>query len=140
MDQFALTERRRQSLYGWMLAGPALILLTTFAFIPAAATLWTSFHSRGTAAQPATLDGFQTYSELFHDPVFRTVVVNNLIYAGVTIPVSIAIAFSMALWANANIAMKGLVRSAYFTPIMGSMVAAAFRRRARCWPRRPCFP
>ena len=125
MDQFALTERRRQSLYGWMLAGPALILLTTFAFIPAAATLWTSFHSRGTAAQPATLDGFQTYSELFRDPVFRTVVVNNLLYAGVTIPVSIAIAFAMALWANANIAMKGLVRSAYFTPTMLPMIAAA---------------
>jgi sn-glycerol 3-phosphate transport system permease protein len=50
---------------------------------------------------------------------------NNLIYAGVTIPVSIIFALIMALWANAHIPARSFVRSAYFTPTILPMIAAA---------------
>lgn len=125
MDHSPQTHQRMQSLYGWMLAGPALILLSAFAFIPAATTFWSSLHSRGTALQPSQLNWMQNYADLFQDPTFWTVVQNNTLYAAVTIPVSIAIALAMALWANSSIALKGLVRCAYFTPTMLPMVAAA---------------
>jgi sn-glycerol 3-phosphate transport system permease protein len=125
MDQIALHQRRRQSLYGWMLAAPALILLTVFAFIPTAATLWASLHSRGTVRRPSVFNGLDNYTNLINDPAFWTVVWNNALYAGVTIPFSIAIALAMALWANASIPLRGVVRGAYFTPTMLPMIAAA---------------
>ncbi len=50
---------------------------------------------------------------------------NNLIYAGATIPISIAIALAMALWANSKIPARGFVRTAYFTPTVLPMIAAA---------------
>ncbi|MBV2183969.1 MAG: sugar ABC transporter permease [Rhizobium sp.] len=125
MDSIALYQKRRQALYGWMLVTPALILLTLFAFLPTATTLWASFFSRGTARRPAVFNGIDNYIDLLNDPTFWTVVWNNLLYAGVTIPVSIALALAMALWANARIPMRGFVRGAYFTPTILPMIAAA---------------
>jgi sn-glycerol 3-phosphate transport system permease protein len=118
-------ESRRLALYGWMLLTPALVLLVTFAFTPTIATLWQSLFSRGTVLRPARFVGWQNYQLLLENPTFWRVAGNNLLYAGVTIPVSIALAFVMALLANAQIAARGWVRAAYFTPALLPMVAAA---------------
>jgi sn-glycerol 3-phosphate transport system permease protein len=125
MTENARLERRRRILYAWMLLSPALILLSLFAFIPSVTTLWASLFSRGTRRNPSEFVGAGNYADLFADPTFAKVAVNNLIYAGVTIPVSIVIALAMALWANSRIAGRGFVRTAYFTPTMLPMIAAA---------------
>jgi sn-glycerol 3-phosphate transport system permease protein len=118
-------ERRRQAIYGWILLSPAMILLTTFAFYPSIATLWSSLFSRQTRRRPSEFVGSENYTDLFADPTFWKVVTNNLIYAGATIPISIAIALAMALWANSKIPARGFVRTAYFTPTVLPMIAAA---------------
>jgi len=119
-----VSSRRRQAIYGWLLLSPALIMLTTFAFYPTVATVWTSLFSRGTRRRPSEFVGLENYQMLFDDPTFWTVVQNNLFYAGVTIPISILIALIMALWANAHIPARSFVRSAYFTPTVLPMIAA----------------
>ena len=115
----------RQSLYGWLLLSPAMILLTTFAFYPSIATFWSSLFSRGTRRKPSKFIGADNYTDLFADPTFWKVLTNNLIYAGATIPISIAIALSMALWANSKIPARSFIRTAYFTPTVLPMIAAA---------------
>jgi sn-glycerol 3-phosphate transport system permease protein len=118
-------EYRRQAIYGWLLLSPAAILLTAFAFYPSIATFWTSLFSRGTRRRPSEFVGGENYDALFADPTFWKVVTNNLIYAGATIPISIGIALAMALWANSKIPARGFVRTAYFTPTVLPMIAAA---------------
>jgi sn-glycerol 3-phosphate transport system permease protein len=118
-------EKRRQAIYGWLLLTPASILLTTFAFYPSLATLWSSVFSRETRRRPSKFVGGENYADLFADPTFWLVVKHNLIYAGATIPISIAIALAMALWANSKIPARGFVRTAYFTPTVLPMIAAA---------------
>lgn len=118
-------ERRRQTIYGWLLLSPAAVLLTAFAFYPSLATLWTSLFSRETRRRPSEFVGTENYADLFADPTFWTVVQNNLIYAAATIPISMAIALAMALWANSKIPARGFVRTAYFTPTVLPMIAAA---------------
>ncbi len=125
MTDHVSNERRRQALYGWILLSPAAILLTTFAFYPSLATLWSSLFSRKTRRKPSEFVGGENYTDLFADPTFWKVVTNNLIYAGATIPISIAIALAMALWANSKIPARGFVRTAYFTPTVLPMIAAA---------------
>jgi len=125
MNKHQSDERRRQSLYGWMLLTPAAILLSLFAFYPSIATFWSSLFSRGTRRRPAEFVGLENYTDLFNDPTFWLVVKNNLMYAGITIPVSIFFALSMALWANSKISARGFVRTAYFTPTVLPMIAAA---------------
>ncbi|MBT8455744.1 MAG: sugar ABC transporter permease [Alphaproteobacteria bacterium] len=125
MSQHVANERRRQAIYGWILLSPAAILLTTFAFYPSLATLWSSLFSRETRRRPSEFKGVENYTDLFADPTFWKVVTNNLIYAGATIPISIAIALAMALWANSKIPARGFIRTAYFTPTVLPMIAAA---------------
>ncbi len=123
-DAFVLTRRRR-AINGWLLLSPALVMLTVFAFYPSVATLWTSLFSRGTRFRPTEFVGVENYERLFSDPTFWVVAKNNLLYAGVTIPISIALALMMALWANSKIPARSFVRTAYFTPTVLPMIAAA---------------
>ena len=125
MQSYVNLHKRRQIIYGWLLLSPAALLLTTFAFYPSIATLWASVFSRGTRRKPSKFIGGENYSDLFADPTFLLVVKNNLIYAAATIPVSIIIALSMALWANSKLPERGFIRTAYFTPTVLPMIAAA---------------
>ena len=125
MSDLVKQENRSRVIFATLLLMPATVLLALFAFIPSGATFWSSLWSRGTRRNPSELVGFENYSDLFADPTFLSVVWNNLLYAGVTIPVSIAIALSMALWANGKISAKSFVRTAYFTPTVLPMIAAA---------------
>src|SRR5690606_20682060 len=115
-------EHRRQAIYGWLLLFPAGVLLSLFAFYPTIATLGASVFSRSTRRRPAEFLGTENYAALFNDPTFWTVVQNNLLYAAVTVPVSIGIALAMALWANSKIPARGFVRTAYFTPTVLPMI------------------
>lgn len=123
-DPFA-HQRRRRAIHGWLLLSPALIMMTLFAFYPSVATFWTSLFSRGTRRRPSEFIGFENYQRLADDPTFWTVAQNNLLYAAVTIPVSIVFALTMALWANSKIPARSFVRTAYFTPTVLPMIAAA---------------
>jgi len=125
MQSYVNLHKRRQIIYGWLLLSPAALLLTTFAFYPSIATLWASVFSRGTRRKPSKFIGGENYSDLFADPTFLLVVKNNLIYAAATIPVSIIIALIMALWANSKLPARGFIRTAYFTPTVLPMIAAA---------------
>ena len=125
MRKPANLEHRRQAIYGWLLLSPAALLLTFFAFYASLATLWSSLFSRGTRRKPSEFVGSENYLDLMQDPTFWLVVKNNLLYAGITIPVSIFFALAMALWANSKISARGFVRTAYFTPTVLPMIAAA---------------
>src|SRR5690606_1186088 len=65
------------------------------------------------------------YLAMQDDPVFWQALWNNLLYALVTIPVSVMIALIMALWVNRRMAGRGFLRLAYFTPTVLPMVAVA---------------
>lgn len=124
MSDAVALARRRQAVHGWLLLTPALVMLTTFAFYPTVATVWTSLFSRGTRRRPSEFVGLENFERLFADPTFWQVVQNNLIYAGLTIPASILIALVMALWANARLPAQSFIRGAYFTPTVLPMIAA----------------
>jgi sn-glycerol 3-phosphate transport system permease protein len=111
--------------YGWLLLTPAAILLVAFTHYPAAATLFDSFFSTGTAVRPSRFVGFANYASLADDPVFWQVLGNNFWFALGTIPTAIALALVMALWVNDKLPARALVRMAYFTPTVLPMIAVA---------------
>jgi len=111
--------------YGWLLLAPAAILLIGFTHYPAAATLFDSFFSTGTVVRPSRFVGLDNYAALGSDPIFWKVLWNNLLFAGATIPTSIALAMLMAIWVNDRLPGRALVRMSYFTPTILPMVAVA---------------
>jgi sn-glycerol 3-phosphate transport system permease protein len=117
--------RSAQWLYGWLLLLPAAVLLALFTHYPAAATLWQSFHSTPRAGRGSAFVGIDNYRALVDDPIFWQALSNNLWYAAVTIPTSIALALLMASWVNGRHPGRGLLRLAYFTPTILPMIAVA---------------
>jgi len=113
------------AVYGWLLLLPAIVLLAAFTHYPALSTLWHSFFSTPKASRPAVFVGIDNYAAMGEDPVFWQALWNNLIYALITIPVSVAIALIMALWVNRRLTGRGFLRMAYFTPTVLPMVAVA---------------
>jgi sn-glycerol 3-phosphate transport system permease protein len=111
--------------YGWLLLTPAAILLIAFTHYPALATLYDSFFSTGTVVRPSKFVGIDNYAALAEDPIFWKVLWNNLVFALATIPTSMALALLMAIWVNARLPARALVRMSYFTPTILPMVAVA---------------
>lgn len=112
-------------LYGALLLLPAVVLLTTFAYLPTITTVINSLFLPGFRGAPTEFVGLENYQVLFDDPTFWKVARNNLIYAVGTIPTSIALALGMALFVNGKLRGRGFVRMAYFTPTVLPMIAAA---------------
>jgi sn-glycerol 3-phosphate transport system permease protein len=117
--------RSAQWLYGWLLLLPAAALLALFTHYPAVATFWQSFRSTPRAGRGSAFVGIDNYRALLDDPIFWQSLSNNLWYAAVTIPASIALALLMASWVNGRIPGRGLLRLAYFTPTILPMIAVA---------------
>jgi sn-glycerol 3-phosphate transport system permease protein len=120
----ARTFNSGQTAQAWLMLLPALVLLAAFTYWPIAGSLWHSLHVQAPGIPPA-FAGIDNFTALMDDPVFRQAVRNNLWYALVTVPVSVALALAMALWVNQRYAGRGLLRLAFFTPTVLPMVAAA---------------
>jgi sn-glycerol 3-phosphate transport system permease protein len=114
-----------RAVHAWLMLLPALALLALFTHWPTLATFIDSFYSTPKGARPAVWVGLDNYQGMVADPVFWKAVRNNLVFAGATIPLSIALALVMALWVNERIAGRAFLRMAYFTPTVLPMIAVA---------------
>ncbi|MFJ6326965.1 MULTISPECIES: carbohydrate ABC transporter permease [unclassified Rhizobium] len=118
-------NKSRNVLFGSLLLLPAAVLLWVFTYQPIVATIYHSFFSTPKGKRAAVFVGTDQYARMVADPVFWQALVNNIVYAAVTIPVSMALALAMALFVNSRITGQGFVRMAYFTPTVLPMVAVA---------------
>ena len=116
---------RREWIHGWLLLSPALILLFAFTHYPAVVTFWASFFSTPRGKRSAKFVGLENYQTLLTDDKFWQVLYNNLLYAGITIPVSVALALIMALFVNSKLHGRGFVRMTYFAPTVLPLIAVA---------------
>ncbi|MGO4854541.1 carbohydrate ABC transporter permease [Phaeovulum sp. W22_SRMD_FR3] len=116
---------RRQTLTAWLLLLPAVLLLTVFTHGPALRTVVASFFTTPHGRIPSKFAGLDNYAHLIADPVFWQALRNNLVYAGITIPLSMALALVMALIVNDRLRGRGFLRMAYFTPTVLPLIAVA---------------
>ena len=121
----AAAERGFGAVQAWLLLLPAVALLALFTHWPTLATFSSSLHSTPKGSRPGVWVGLENYQVMLEDPVFWKAVVNNLWFAGATIPLSIGLALLMALWVNERIAGRAFLRMAYFTPTVLPMIAVA---------------
>ncbi|MGE0314926.1 MAG: carbohydrate ABC transporter permease [Lautropia sp.] len=118
-------SRARVAFSGWLLLLPAAVLLALFTHLPAVTTLWHSLHSTAKPRRPSVFVGLEQYRTMIDDPVFWQSLVNNLWFALGTIPASVALALTMALWVNRRIPGRAFLRMAFFTPTILPMIAVA---------------
>ncbi len=115
----------RNTVHAWLLVLPACVLLAAFTHIPIITTFIHSFYSSPKPRRPSRFVGFDNYEAMLGDPIFWKSLWNNLLYAGVSVPISIALALAMALFVNGKLRGQGALRLAYFTPTVLPMIAVA---------------
>lgn len=116
---------RRDWLHAALLLLPALILLVVFTHLPAIQTVIDSYWSTPRGRRPSVFVGTANYQRMLADPVFARAMVNNAVYAALTIPASIALALAMALFVQGRILGRGFLRLSYFTPTVLPLIAVA---------------
>ncbi len=116
---------KRETVQGWLLVLPALVLLVAFTHGPALQTLADSLFATPRPGRPQHWVGLDTYGAMLDDPLFWEVLRNNAAYAIWTIPASVVLALLMALAVNGALPGRALLRLAYFTPTMLPMIAVA---------------
>ena len=108
---------------------PALLILGVFLFYPIVYLLYLSFTTGSFTVTGIEWIGGQNYLRLFTDGDFWQVIGNTAYFTIATVIPTIIIPLGLAVLLNRLIALRGLLRAAYFIPSITSLVAVglAFR-------------
>jgi multiple sugar transport system permease protein len=107
----------------WIFLAPALILLGVFLLWPIAYLFYLSFTSGRFTAEGVRWVGLRNYLRLVINPDFWQVVGNTVYFTIATLIPSLVIPLGLAVLLNRSLALRGLLRTAYFIPSITSLVA-----------------
>jgi multiple sugar transport system permease protein len=108
----------------WVFLTPALILLGTFVIWPIVYLFFLSFTGGSFTAAGMYPVGLKNYLRLLLNPDFWQVIGNTVYFTVATVIPSLVISLGLAVLLNKSLALRGLLRSAYFLPSIISLVAA----------------
>lgn len=114
----------REQLGGMLFAGPYLIGMTVFLFIPLMMSLYYSFCNYS-MLQPPLWVGWLNYRHLMADHVFWRSLVNTLIYAGISLPFTLSLSVLLAVLLNQPLKSQAIYRTIIFLPCLVPLVASA---------------
>ncbi|MEW6127877.1 MAG: sugar ABC transporter permease [Acidobacteriota bacterium] len=115
---------RKDTLTAYLFIAPALSLLAVFVIYPVLQLFWVSFHDWNILKDEMTFNGTKNFSEILSESDFWKALFNTFYYVAITVPVGMAVSLGLALLLNDRIKGVGLFRTAVFTPVVTSTVAA----------------
>lgn len=104
---------------------PAAIGLVLFSFIPIAQAFHVSFFEAPLLSPKRTWVGLQNYNSAIADPVFGISVLNTVTYVVEVVVLQVLLALVLALLINNYFPGVGIFRSAYFLPVVTSLVVVS---------------
>ena len=136
----ARTLERQQDLAAWLFVLPALALIAIFFFVPVVAGLLLSFTDFDIYAigspEVARFVGLHNYQRIFTDPLFWKALQNTFMNVLIGAPLSLLTSLGAALLVNAKgVRFPGFFRSAFFAPVVTTLVAVAIVWRYLYHPR-----
>ncbi len=119
----------RDSVAAGIFLTPALFLLGIFLFYPIVYLLYLSFTKGSFTVSGIQWIGWRNYLRLFTDADFWQVMGNTAYFTIATVIPTIVVPLALAVLLNRTIALRGILRAAYFIPSIMSLVAVglAFR-------------
>jgi len=113
--------RRQLPTSPWLFAAPGLLVVGVFVLYPFASTVINSFTDRRTLI-PGHFVGFANFRELWHDDMFWTGLRNSTLYILGVVPALVVLPLLLALLVQKNIPGITFFRSAFYTPVVASIV------------------
>ncbi len=124
------TSKQRSTLIAWGFLAPALILLSLSVLVPALMALVISFTQTGLdVTEPLQFIGFANFQRLLGDPMFYQVLGTTLIYLFGVVPPIVIGALTLAVLVNRILPGVHILRAAFYTPVLVSIVVAAIAFR-----------
>ena len=119
----------RDAVAAGIFLAPALLILGIFLFYPIIYLLYLSFTTGSFTVEGIRWVGFTNYLRLFTDRDFWQVMGNTVYFTVATVIPTIVVPLGLAVILNRTIALRELLRAAYFIPSITSLVAVglAFR-------------
>lgn len=124
-SRHAMRVRRRRRTLPYLLLAPSLLLLAGFTYWPIVRVVWDSLHDRILGQAASRFVGLGNYASLFSDHAFLKAVINNLVYAIGTVPLSMVLALLFALALQRSTRVNAILRALLLFPSMVPLVAAA---------------
>lgn len=117
-------SERREAIEGFIGISPWLLGLLIFTLGPILASLYLSLNEYEVVKPPVFI-GLENYRRLAEDPLFWQALKVTATYVFISIPLSISLAFAVALLMNQRLAFLGFFRTAYYMPNLVPAVASA---------------
>ncbi len=113
--------RRQLPTSPWLFAAPGLLIAGAFVLYPFLSTLANSFTDRRTLI-PGRFVGLANYREMLHDDMFWIGLRNSTLYVLGVVPALVVLPLLLALLVRKNIPGITFFRSAFYTPVVASIV------------------
>ena len=127
-----MKKKWKNTILAWGLLLPTFGFLSVFTLYPIVNAFFSSFFKNDLAVIKPRFIGFDNFIRLISDEIFIKAFCNNLIIAGITIPVSITIAVLTAAFTHSLVQgsrrlsqTNVFFRISYFYPVILPMVAVA---------------
>ncbi|MGY4932003.1 carbohydrate ABC transporter permease [Streptomyces sp. 900116325] len=105
----------------WLFAAPGLLVVGTFSLFPFFSTLVNAFTDRRTL-MPGKFVGLANFQELIHDEMFWIGLRNSTLYVVGVVPALVLLPLLLAMLVQRNIPGITFFRSAFYTPVVASIV------------------
>jgi trehalose/maltose transport system permease protein len=118
--------QRRQTRIAWLLLLPSLAVVALVALYPLGKTVYQSFTNQEfLQLEPTKWVGFQNYSQLLHDTIFRDSIWETIRFTLITVAVEFALGLAIALVVNSRFKGRGIMRAVMLVPWAIPTVVAA---------------
>ena len=104
---------------------PSFVIFCVFTLYPVFHSLYLSFFNVSLISSRRSFVGWNNYAALIKNPTFQKAVLNTVIYTLGVVPAGIILSLFAAVLLNNKLKFRGLFRTAFFTPVVTSMVAVA---------------
>lgn len=118
------TQRRAEARWAFWLLLPALFGIGFFTVIPTFGSFLLSFTQWDLLGSPRWV-GLANYLDLAGDPLFYRVMLQTGTFVLMYLVLDVSVALGLAIALNRKVRGLGLLRTAYFMPVVCSMVAGA---------------
>ncbi len=121
------SEWRRYSpqwTYCLVIVGTVFLAYLVIRIVPIFDTAWMSLHNWSLVKPIKPFIGIENYRKLAADPLFRMALVNTTIFAVVTVPVTLFLAFGVAVLLDRPMRgrLEGVYKILFFLPVIPTMV------------------
>ncbi len=104
---------------------PGVLIFSIFTFAAFVFAVWLTFRRWSIIEPEKPFVGTQNYQDLLQDERFGQAIFNTVYFTGASVPLTMAIGLLLALLLNQPLRGRGLLRTAYYLPVITPFVVAA---------------